>query len=109
MELLRTEDVASVVLFDLRLSESALETFSIALEYLLQTMNAVELHRLFNDEDRRDLETPEQTWEHVSQLQEQLATLVATYCRPEFLPQQFRKWRPDAAPEESNDESELEH
>jgi len=92
MDLLHTEDVASVVLFDLRLSEGELQTFADALNYVLETLDVTQIHAVFTDDKSHDLETPEDTREFVQDRFYELMGLIKKYCRAEFLPQRFQDW-----------------
>ena len=96
MDLLRTEDVASVILFDLRLSEGEIQTFATALAYLLETLDDEQLHAVFN-EGEEGLETPSETRQFLEMTLEELVTLLQAHCHAEYLPPRFRAQRIAAA------------
>jgi len=89
MELLRSEDVASVILFDLRLSEGEIQTFATALAYLLENLDNEQLHAVFN-EGEGDLETPSETRQFLEMTLQQLVDLIQEHCHVEYLPLRFR-------------------
>lgn len=90
MELLRTEDVASVILFDLRLSEGEIQTLATALAYLFETLDDAHLHAVFNEGGERDLETPFETRQFLEMILQELTDLIQTHCHAEYLPPRFR-------------------
>lgn len=88
MEVLSTQDAASVILFDLQLSESELQYITIALEYMLQKLNAEELREVFDEGDTNI--DPIKTREFLEGMLESSKLAVRTYCRPEYLPARFK-------------------
>ncbi|MFQ5341706.1 MAG: hypothetical protein ACE5F6_09200 [Anaerolineae bacterium] len=91
MELLRSEDVASVILFDIRLSEGELETFATALAYMLDALDDTHLHALFNHDGVTDSETPLETRQFLETTLEELMSLIQEHCYVEYLPPRFRQ------------------
>ena len=89
MDLLHVQEVASVALFDLRLSEDEMEAFATALSHALQTLDDEDLHKVFAD-DLADLGTPAETREFAQGTYDEVVALLRQYCRPEFLPTRFR-------------------
>jgi hypothetical protein len=104
MDLLNVEDVASVMLFDIRISEGELQILADALAYLLESLNKEQLHNVFVDMEEigdrfRDLPpenqpTPDKTEEFVQGVYEELMMLIVDNCRQEFLPNRFKLWNP---------------
>jgi hypothetical protein len=92
MELLHSQDVASVVLFDLRLSEGEVQTVADALKYVLETLDVAQIQTVFTDEKSRDLERPEDTREFVQDMFVELMDLIRMHCRLDLLPQRFLDW-----------------
>ena len=99
MDLLRTEDVVSVTLFDIRLSESELEYLATCAWHALSTMNDEQLHHVINDPERAELATPVETREFLESTYRELMNLIKENCRPEFLPKRFREWRTHSSSE----------
>ncbi|MFF2482314.1 hypothetical protein [Paenibacillus sp. NPDC058071] len=57
MELIKQEDIASVSLFDLRLSEGELMVYESCIEYVLNNCNENDLYDLTGCENREELTT----------------------------------------------------
>ena len=93
MELLKTEDVATVILFDLRLSEGEIQYLATAVNFVLKNLNDEQLHVAFNEEERRALETPSETRKFLESTFHELIELLQDHCRTEFLPRRFREWK----------------
>ena len=92
MDLLSTEEVVGVVLFDLRVSEAELECFADALSFILKNLNDEELNRVFSDEKTRSYATPQETRSFAEDRYKELMSLIKMYCRDEFLEKRFREW-----------------
>ena len=90
MDLLRAEDVATVVLFDLRLSEGELEYLAIAAKYLLDNLTDQQLHAVLNDDPSKRKGNPAVTREFLEGRYDEIVALLQEYCRPQFLPKRFR-------------------
>lgn len=91
MELLKTEDVATVILFDLRISEGELQQFAIALDFLLKNLDDAELHALMTDPKHRQVTGALETREFVEETVRELVAMIRKYCRPNLLPARFRE------------------
>ncbi|MFQ5855482.1 MAG: hypothetical protein ACE5LU_07575 [Anaerolineae bacterium] len=91
MELLRSEDVASVILFDIRLSEGEIEAFATAVAYMLDTLDDAHLHAVFNHDGEPDLETPLETRQFLETTLQELMNLIQEHCYVEYLPRRFRE------------------
>lgn len=91
MELLKTVDAASVMLFDTRLSEGEIQTFATALAYMLDTLDNAHLHAVFNEDVEPELETPAETRQFLETTLQELVSLLQEHCSDEYLPQRFRK------------------
>ncbi len=92
MKLLKTENVSSVILFDLQLSEGELQYIGLAMNYVLRHLSKTELHAAFNDERGKTLQTEQQTHEFLEMEYEHIMNLIKRFCRPEFLPDHFLHW-----------------
>lgn len=92
MELLRVEDAASISVFELRLSEDALEYFADSMAYVLRVLDDEALHNIFYDERSHSFQSPKETREFSERLYKQLMDLIKTYCKDEFLDDRFRQW-----------------
>lgn len=88
MEVIDTEDASSVILFDLRMSESELEYIATALEYVLKHLSQEDLHRLF-DEGSAAVEVSD-AQEFLEIMLEHATTAIRQYCIPKYLPKRFR-------------------
>lgn len=91
MELRETEDAASVILFDIRLSEGELETFATALAYMLDTLDDTHLHAVFNQDGETQWETPSETREFLEATLQEAMNLIQEHCYTEYLPPRLRK------------------
>ena len=91
MELLRSEDVASVILFDIRLSEGEIETFATALAHMLDNLDDAHLHAAFNHDGEANCETPLETRQFLETTLEELMSLIQEHCYIEYLPPRFRQ------------------
>ena len=83
MNLLNTEDVASVILFDLRASESELEYLAIALNRVLKLQDD-RLHALFTDNDPAI--PSHETREFIEDMYQYLVRTLREHSYPEYLP-----------------------
>ena len=80
IELLKREEIASVTLFDLRLSESELMAYEACIKYVIENCNENEAHKL------TDCTKDELGW-----LQEDLKELIINNMLEEYLPQRYKK------------------
>ncbi|MGB0389403.1 MAG: hypothetical protein ACPGWR_31655 [Ardenticatenaceae bacterium] len=83
MNLLNSEDVASVILFDLRASEGELQYISTALNRVLQLQDE-RLHALFTDNDPGI--PPSETREFIEDMYQYLVRMLREHSYPEYLP-----------------------
>ncbi|HEU4324794.1 MAG TPA: DUF6188 family protein [Roseiflexaceae bacterium] len=92
MDLLGFEDVCSVSLISLRMSESEVEFVKTAIDYLLANLSEEELIRAFTYAD--DLPLPEgeedDTREFLSGMSTQLQAILVKTVRDEYLPDVFK-------------------
>jgi hypothetical protein len=88
MDIIGTSDAASVILFDIRVSEGEMQYLLIALEHLLRTLSDEELHALFTG-GHPDVQ-PEETREFVDDRAHELREAILTYCDPQYLPAYFK-------------------
>lgn len=88
MEVIRTEDASSVIVFDLRMSEGELEYIATALEYVLKHLSQEDLHRLFDEESA--IVKVSDAQEFLEIMVEQATTAIRQYCIPKYLPKRFR-------------------
>jgi len=94
MDLLKTEDVASVTLFEIRLSESELQLLSDALSYLLKTLDDKQLNDVFMGEEEGSLMTNfTETRMFVEDRYIEMMSIIKNNCREEFLPKRFKNWK----------------
>ncbi len=93
MDLLKTEDVATVTLFSIRLSESELQIIADSLNYILITLNDEDLQNVFTDEHDRTFETPLITRRFVQDRYEELMELIKNYGNEKYLPVRFKEWK----------------
>ncbi len=92
MDLVNVEDVSSVSVFFLRLSEGELQYLALSAEYILKHMSDEALLDFFTSENTRQFATPKDVREFLEGTYEQLMNYIKLHCRPEFLPQHFRDW-----------------
>ncbi len=90
MELLKTKDAATVILFDLRLSEGELQYFAIALDYLLKNLDDKQLHALFTEPQYQQQIDPSETRGFAEETVRELVTMIRKHCEPRLLPSRFR-------------------
>lgn len=83
MNLLNTEDVASVILFDLRASEGELQYLAIALNQVLTKFQDEELHTLFSNHDPEI--APDETREFIEDMHQYLVSMLREHSYPEYL------------------------
>ena len=81
MDLLKQEEVASVNLFDLRLSESEIIIYEGCIDYVLKMCNDKKIFELTGCESKEEL-----TW-----FQDDLKKLIMTYVSKEFLLERYKK------------------
>ena len=92
MELLRIEDLASVAVFELRLSEAELQYLADSLAYVLKNLDDETLDRLFYPKKKPMSQPPEETREFAETTYKEIMDLIKTHCRDEFLDERFRQW-----------------
>lgn len=83
MNLINTEDVASMILFDLRASEGELQYLAIALNQVLTKLPDKELHALFTNHDP-DI-APDETREFIEDMHQYLVSMLGEHSYPEYL------------------------
>jgi len=93
MDLLEANEVATVVLFDIRLSESEVEGLADSLRYVLENLTEEQVSSVFVDEDKRSLGTPAETRSFAERMYKELMDFIKGYCREEFLQSRFKEWR----------------
>ena len=93
MDLLKSEDVSSVMVFDIRISESELELLSDALSFLLRTLDDKELNNVVTGEEGGTLmrNLPD-TRAFIEDRLGEMMTILVDNCRKEFLPKRFANW-----------------
>lgn len=91
MDLLNVEDVVTVTLFDLRLSESELQYMAMALEYALK-LDDNSIQEVFGEDKYRLIIHPAETRAFAEETYKELMRLIKAHCRPELLPEEFRNW-----------------
>jgi hypothetical protein len=95
MELLNKQQVASVVLFDLRFSEGEIQYLADSIRYLLENLSDEEMHSVFNDEAGKSLESSKESRLFAEGLYEDLMDLIKAYCKEEYLEKRFKEWKID--------------
>jgi hypothetical protein len=99
MNLLKAEDIVSVTIFEIRLSEGELQMFSDAFSYLLKTLDDKKLNDVFATEEEGTLmENLTETRFFIEDRYKEMMSMIKNNCREEFLPKRFRDWK------EPNDE-----
>ena len=83
MNLINTEDVASVILFDLRASEGELQYLAIALNQVLTKLPDEELHAVFTNHDSEI--APDETREFIEDMHQYLVGMLREHSYPEYL------------------------
>jgi hypothetical protein len=92
VDLINVEDIVSVTLFDLRISESEMQYIADALSYALYSLDDKQLHKLFNEGKHSNLETPEESREFATVVFRQIMNLIKIHCREQYLQERFRNW-----------------
>lgn len=80
MELLKTQEVASVALFDLRLSESELEVYEGCIDYVLKVCGDSDIRMLTGCDSREELAV----------YREDLISLIKAHVSKRFLPDKYK-------------------
>lgn len=80
MELIKHTEIASVTLFDLRLSEGELMVYESCIEYVLNNCNENELYDLTGCESREELAT----------YQSDLKNLIKLIVNKNYLPEKYK-------------------
>ena len=80
MELLKYQEIASVTLFDLRLSESELMVYEGCIRYVLENCKNDILYELTGCESKEEL-----TW-----FQQELRALIKKHVLPQYLPDTYK-------------------
>lgn len=80
MELIKHEEIASVTLFDLRLSEGELMVYESCIEYVLNNCNENEMYDLTGCESREELAT----------YQFDLKNLIKLIVNKDYLPEKYK-------------------
>jgi hypothetical protein len=93
MDLLKAEDVSSIKIFDIRVSESEIQLLSDALAYLLRNLDDKQINRVFTEEGGTLMENIAETRNFVEDRYNELMSIIISHCRDEFLPKRFQKWR----------------
>jgi hypothetical protein len=94
MDLLKAEDVVTVTIFEIRLSEAELQMFSDAFSYLLKTLDDKKLNEVFTMEEEGTLmENLSETRLFVEDRYKEMMAMIKNNCREEFLPKRFRDWK----------------
>ncbi len=89
MNLLQTEEVASVTLFDLRASEGEVQYLALALEHLLGNLDDAELHALFTENEPEI--APRETREFAEDTLQELIGMLRDHSHPEYLPARLKE------------------
>lgn len=93
MNLINTQDVASVILFDLRASEGELQYFAIALDHILGKLEDEELHALFADND--PTYAAAETREFLADMFQYLKGILREHCYSDYLMTRLKDTRSD--------------
>jgi hypothetical protein len=96
MDLLNIQDMASIVVFTLQISEGELQVIADTLSYLLSNLDNVQLYNVFGDHggnsDSQNLfQEPIEAREFVEDIFKELMTFIQENCSHEFLPERFRQ------------------
>ena len=79
MEILATEDVASVTLFAIKVSESELQAYESCIAYVLERLSLKEIEDV-TGHMREELE----------EVHQELLTAILTHCPKQFLPERYK-------------------
>ena len=79
MEILVTEDVASVTLFTIRVSESEMQAYESCIAYVLERLSHEDIENV-TGHMRDELE----------EVHQELRTAILTYCPKQFLPERYK-------------------
>jgi hypothetical protein len=80
MELLKQEEIASVTMFDLRLSEGELMVYENCIEFVLNSCSEEQLYELTGCENREEL----------SSYKDDLRNLIKTIINKQYLPEKYK-------------------
>ncbi|MGG3279367.1 hypothetical protein [Paenibacillus solani] len=80
MELLKQEEIASVTLFDLRISEGELMVYENCIEFVLNSCSEKQIYELTGCENREEL----------ASYQNDLRSLIKTIMNIEYLPEKYK-------------------
>jgi hypothetical protein len=98
MDLVNIQDVASVMVFTLQISEGELQVLADTLSYLLNNLDDVQLYGVFgdhrNNSDGQNLfQEPVEAREFVEDTFRELMIFIQENCLHEFLLERFRQWK----------------
>ena len=79
MEILATEDVASVTLFTLKISESEMQAYESCMSYVLDRLTAYEIEALTGH-----------TRDELEDVHHELLTAILAHCPKQFLPERYK-------------------
>jgi hypothetical protein len=79
MEMLATEDVASVTLFTIKISESEMQAYESCISYVLDRLTSNEIEGLTGH-----------TRDELEDVQHELLAAILTYCPKQFLPERYK-------------------
>jgi hypothetical protein len=79
MEILTTEDVASVILFTTKISESEMQAYESCMSYVLDRLTANEIEELTGH-----------TRDELEDAHHELLSAILTHCPKQFLPKRYK-------------------
>ena len=79
MEILATEDVASVTLFTLKISESEMQAYESCISYVLDRLTAHDIEGLTGH-----------TRDELEDVHHELLTAILAHCPKQFLPERYK-------------------
>lgn len=79
MELLKKEEISSVILFDLQLSESELMAFEACVRFVFEHLDSEKIEKISDC-----------TKEELGWMQEELVSLITSSMLPQYLPSRYK-------------------
>lgn len=79
MEMLATEDVASVTLFTIKISESEMQAYESCISYVLDCLTTNEIEDLTGH-----------TRDELEDVHRELLATILTHCAKQFLPERYK-------------------
>lgn len=93
MDFLGSKEIATVTLFDVRISEGEMQFLADTLNYILQGKTDEELFEIYKLNEVSLMESPEETREFIEDRYNEFMKLIKMHCRTDILPERVKSWQ----------------